>query len=529
MFRMESVVLHRSSLTTISRQWLHSKVLRAIPLLPVGVFLAGAALLLSDGLLQNYPWVNYDAIVQLLAGRSILRGARLYTDYMDNQPPAVHLFATFTEMVHDQTGLSSPFTYHLAIICLAAWGLWILKRICARMSGANQFVLWASIYVACVFPQLGNQFGEREHLFLVALIPYSVARFYERGDGLPHAWLIALGLFATQKPHFVLVVGLFELAFWRWDALRRKDLVALAAGALAPWAILAIRSPESYKSLVDEVMPYYLQGGYGSVATGLKYFWTSSDMRYGSAGLINVISIVSVAFLLPVFSPRLTRRNRLAALGFIGLGYLALFQQHTFWIHHYLLLYGAGLFGLGASIEAGERKWAVLPTAILLLSVLGVANMRQLSAEMQVQSHNSAAKIRRFAFLPLVDQFKDIVLITPTIWDLPVSFYAKSQQNAPQAAIFQWAHIFLQPHERREELLEPVRKRLLRLIKESDPDLILFSPARIQESDQETTHQALVDDEFRQALKNYHLTMVGPPKLPSFQWHVYSKVKKLSL
>ena len=111
----------RSRMTTTSRSSRRSGfaegLARALPFLLLA-FLAG--LFIYSTLVNRYPWLNHDVGWFLYSARKILAGDRLYLDWIEWNPPAIHMAMYVVVGLARRLGLSDIGSVYVFVVGLGS-------------------------------------------------------------------------------------------------------------------------------------------------------------------------------------------------------------------------------------------------------------------------------------------------------------------------------------------------------------------------------------------------------------------------
>jgi hypothetical protein len=215
------------------------------------------------------PPINHDAAVVLDVSRRWLAGERLYVDVIDVNTPLVFIVYALPVLLGQSAGISAE---AMLIVCLIAGivASFLACRHVVKFGSIAERPLTAALlptivlFLLAVLPS--DMFGQREHIMLIASMPYLLLAG-ERADGLaPPRRLAALSaLFAgigfAMKPYFLGMPLLIEsYLLWRHGPRRAaKDptpWMLLAAGvAHALFAVLV--TPEYFTSVLPMALEYY--------------------------------------------------------------------------------------------------------------------------------------------------------------------------------------------------------------------------------------------------------------------------------
>jgi hypothetical protein len=260
-------------------------------------------------------------------------GRPLYTYLVDAHPPPAHFLHVIPVLISNLTTLPSVPAFNLVASSLALFS-GILVGLCSEKPWQFLIGLFWSTFV--LLSTIDSIFGQREYFFMLAWIPYLLARC---GSGTPSRWTQALagasaGFMVCIKPHFAVVVAGTEAVTW---ALHRKrcrsaPFVALILSGTTQIAIFFMFF--DVRAYIDFIIEFN-EGYYGRV--GFHYL-----------DVINVLltSITSrCSFLIALFAGCLMPfRDRLrpfidGAVASIACGYILIILQGFFRPYYLPLLY----------------------------------------------------------------------------------------------------------------------------------------------------------------------------------------------
>ena len=201
-----------------------------------------------------------------LAGR-VLDGARLYVDVVEINPPLIVALNLPAVLVARATGLSDILVYRLGVtlVLLGALALgwrWLRKALPEDVRLRRGLLL---LLAFASFQLVSQDYGEREHLVFVFLVPYLLLAAVRAEPGrVGRAEAAAVGLLAglalALKPHFLLVWVAVEawLRLGRRVAPRRPlpETVAIAAFLAAYGIAIAVVTPQYFALLRLLAVPY---------------------------------------------------------------------------------------------------------------------------------------------------------------------------------------------------------------------------------------------------------------------------------
>ncbi|HET6157092.1 MAG TPA: GtrA family protein [Dongiaceae bacterium] len=319
-------------------------------------------------LLLRHMSVTHDVVWQMWIARQLLGGAKLYSDIVELNPPLWFWLAVPVQKVAQVLEIAPKHAMVAAVLLYAALAQLALSALIAELSLRRRVVLLGVALVAMVIVPIPD-FAQREHLALIAAIPYSVL-LARRADGRTVSWrlAVAVGLLAALgfalKHYFVVVPVSLELwLLWRqrrgWNPLRPELLVLSVVAILYVGAILLV-TPDYISIIVPMVKLAYF--GYEmalpfQLAKPFVIFWAA-----GTAVLYTVRKNLT----------SLTIAAAIAATGFV----LCYFVQQKGWSYHAMPAVALLFLSLGSILSAehraDSRRIVVGAMAMPILTVLMV-------------------------------------------------------------------------------------------------------------------------------------------------------------
>ncbi|HMK35399.1 MAG TPA: hypothetical protein VK463_10055 [Desulfomonilaceae bacterium] len=180
------------------------------------LFIPVLSILVGLFLIDPYR-VNSDCAFYLEGGRKLLEGGRLYLDWFDVNPPLIFYLNLIPAAVSRYTSADVVFVFHVLVLALIVWStLSIREALLNSDLGVSRFdvgTLLAFWILFDVFVHHQNDFGQRDHLFILFFAPFVARRWvkWERGCLKLRPCIIgglAAGIGVCLKPAF-LVVPLF--------------------------------------------------------------------------------------------------------------------------------------------------------------------------------------------------------------------------------------------------------------------------------------------------------------------------------
>ena len=247
-----------SSASTVVRPWRPApRWSRAAPFVLLAV-LTAAVLAFTRG-----PMCP-DVSGQFWIAHMMRGGVRLYVDFIEMNPPLWFWLAVPIDWAAEVSGVR----YEVIAIVGMALALAAAVRAIERLLPFEpaQKALFLCYVVAAVMIIPARYFEQREHIALIAALPYFIlAAARRQGRSIDTRPAALIGLFAgiglSLKPHFLAGPILIEL--WLLAALRRDwrplraETLALAAAVLTYLASIAIFTPAYLTHILPELVGPY--------------------------------------------------------------------------------------------------------------------------------------------------------------------------------------------------------------------------------------------------------------------------------
>lgn len=333
--------------------------------LPAAVLAAAAALaLISPGRL------NHDCALYLQCGQALLEGQRPYVDFVDLNPPFIFYLSAVPVLLARWLWAPLPLTFTLGVLALAAWSTYAIRSSLARdPRWAPLATPVATLWAAYSFLlRMSNDFGQREHLLLLLLVPHVVARGLgaAAGDGAPRRgpripWrALAAGLAICIKPQYVLVAAAVEL--WTWFRARevRRPWDAEAIALWAPPALYALH----FALLPAEVRAAFFGRWLPLVAARYSVYDESlAELFHVPTLLAAAAGLVAIVL---AWRHERGRGDLAGTLGvFVASAAAVYFLQHKGWPYHRMPIASASavLLALWVGRAAGTRAPRLAATA----------------------------------------------------------------------------------------------------------------------------------------------------------------------
>lgn len=332
-----------------------------------------AAHLAFDAARHRAHWTNNDNALILFIAREMAHGGRLYVDWQDPALPSI-FFIALTAVHLARVGLPIVLAYNLLTIGVGAVGLYVLVRALRAMScDAGTMSLTAAAYLFFLMKPgaLTRDFGQREHLFALLIIPEIFVLAGASRFPLRPVWCAGLAFVAMIKPHFVAIAAVLEMSAPPASRPNRSEFAGFAAGAVAPLALLWWHAPESLAGLFTETISLHLSGAYALLR--------ESPALLLKRGPLIILGLAVLALALLARQARASATDRgLAWRGGLAIvaAIAATVHQQRYFPYHFVPVFGLSVvFGGWALARALVRRpplWAAGLAVVLV--VVGAAS-----------------------------------------------------------------------------------------------------------------------------------------------------------
>jgi hypothetical protein len=158
---------------------------------------------------------NMDVSWDLTLAEKVASGQRLYVDILEVNPPATVLLYLPAVLIERAIGLRADIAVELLVFFAAFASIYVSGRILSAAQLLDEVNCWrlAALTLAVLTVLPTRTFGEREHIAVMALLPF-LTLVMARGAGrsVSFWWLliggIGAGITMVIKPHFAIPIGL---------------------------------------------------------------------------------------------------------------------------------------------------------------------------------------------------------------------------------------------------------------------------------------------------------------------------------
>lgn len=344
-------------------------LVRWATVLPVaGMLVLAASAQLLHGLNADLSWL-------LTVTERMLLGQRLYVDIYELNPPmSALLYLPFVWWAHT-VAVAPEIVIVLAILATALAATSLSHRILGPYGLCVSKGEYWVLLVGGLTLLPGADFGEREHIALMLILPLLATSWTRSVGRRPGVWQILLvgaaaGLAMTIKPHFALPILLVAVyGAWRthsWMPIFNAEHVLAGLLVVAYWTSVAIWFPEFFSTMLPLAQAAYI----ADRAPTLPFLLGAPVLPFWflGAALLSIYRKEAATG----FNPQLI----LAAVGF----FLAYLLQGKGFTYH--LLPSTTLLSIAVAqaflVRNGDRKrlGSAVALALLLVTSSGLLSLR---------------------------------------------------------------------------------------------------------------------------------------------------------
>lgn len=306
-----------------------------------------------------YPFNHDDSYLLYVAAR-VLGGARLYVDLPEVNPPLIIWLQLPLAWLAQHTGLAAPLVFRIVVLMLALLSVCWSGRLLRHFLPPGAWWCWlaGAVYAAFVLPEY--DFGEREHIALLCILPYlAEAGRRASGQAAPPLAQLRVALFATAglalKPHFLLAPLLVE-AF-----------IATRSRRLGPGCVAAAVLLPAYIAAIFWLTPDY----FAMVRMFASAYWGSTQELWGFLRDPSLYMTLALAIPAMLARPRFGHLATVLALACAAFGIAAIVQNKG-WLYHWIPALSLAwlLFGLAVANATATRRLGGLPFCAVAMGIV---------------------------------------------------------------------------------------------------------------------------------------------------------------
>lgn len=242
------------------------------PIVLLSLLIAGGLSLLGWQLFTHELGMNIDGAMYLEGALTLLDGGLPYVDFVDINPPLIIYLHTVPAVLSKMSGLH-PIAVFYALLFLATFLSCALSYRLLIAAGETDrtraLVLSLAPALLMFLAGFEQDIGQREHLFVLALLPYLLTRVLRaQGKPVTRGEALLSGLFmaatAALKPlqfvALILPVEIYLLAkYRRFDTLRAPEVLVAVIFVLLYSVHFLLLPEESTARFFSEYLPLILE------------------------------------------------------------------------------------------------------------------------------------------------------------------------------------------------------------------------------------------------------------------------------
>jgi hypothetical protein len=302
-----------------------------------GTIVAAGCLVIFASCLSRFlvPHLGSDQNSYLFEAQRFLSGAEPYGPQLaETNPPMIIWFSAIpvllAHLLHVSVGMTFKVLLAVMICASVVWCTRLLRR-SAAITNPVAIALFGCATLAAEFNMQPIDFGQREHLLIILLLPYFIAVATGAISRLSVAERCALGVTAGLaiwfKPQDTLILlGLELFLALRTRSLRRILTPEFLSLALTSSLILV---------LVRVLTPLYIKGIYPLLLDTYWALGTASTLKLASS--LTIYTLLVLATLLVCLLLRRSLRDPATCIALLIGSFAASFAydiQHTKWKYH---------------------------------------------------------------------------------------------------------------------------------------------------------------------------------------------------
>ena len=213
--------------------------------------------------------INNDVAWHLHVAKSILAGKTLYEDVVEINLPFVYYFRTIAVSIADAIGMTPMTASKIVVACVGCLGILLLSKGLDKKDGLHQTLILSFAFIALILP-LGmriNQFGQKEHLFIIAVVPYTIMRLLSK-EGQASSRIYDFATFVAAigfciKPFYILWLLALELMILKsyysksYLSILRRENIILGAVFMLYLLFMVLVTPNYFQEVIPLLSRFY--------------------------------------------------------------------------------------------------------------------------------------------------------------------------------------------------------------------------------------------------------------------------------
>lgn len=378
---------------------------------------------------QFFGYLNPDNAWLVYVANQILAGKELHSEVIETNPPLIVYLTLIPAYFSKLTALADYHSFTLFIFAIACASLFLSFKITANISIRLGIIFVLVLYAA-------NNFGQREHIFLMLIFPYLLTVLEGTKDKkitLISAVMAAIGF--AIKPYYIVIWAVIEI----FSIYKSRNFLSIfTARNFIIGALI----------LVYLFYLFYIEKGYveNILPLMLEYY---SGFKWDFNTIVKNVMVYFIFFQMPLlvtlikYPKAVTREIILFSLCNAACIVIVLLQQKG-WSNHF---FPASCFGIilnllllvevGKDIKPRWNKVIIISSAFVLAMALLIAVSNNFAKAARLKSEKTIETIK------LLNEHAEGGYVYPLSFDLPMLFPSIIYSDAKYGS--RYGHLWMLP------------------------------------------------------------------------------------
>ncbi len=211
--------------------------------------------------------LNVDSTWILYSANEIINGSILYKDIIDVNPPLIFMYSILPVLFSKITSLSLEHSYIVFVLFLLSLCLYLVSKVLNlyfyKNTNFTRYYLYSISLILTLC--LTYDFGQREHLFMIFILPYIMMMLFKHKIKLRTRDIYFIAIFASLgfniKPHFFLVFISMEFVYMIYTknllSIFRKESLIIISSAFFYLILIYIQFSEYIEFIIPLALDTY--------------------------------------------------------------------------------------------------------------------------------------------------------------------------------------------------------------------------------------------------------------------------------
>ena len=209
--------------------------------------------------------INNDVAWHLQVAEFILNGKTLYKDIIEINPPLIYYLRTIDVYISSILNLSPIIASKFITLSFCFISIYLCKKIIIENNSDYLKYLPSIAFTILILPLCMriNQFGQKEHLFIIMVMPYTISKIFaiKAQKNIRNIILLMASLGFCIKPFFLLWLATLQLATKNGKSLEStiicKDNIFIGLFGLIYILLAFIITPEYFGKIIPDLSLFY--------------------------------------------------------------------------------------------------------------------------------------------------------------------------------------------------------------------------------------------------------------------------------